>query len=521
MSDNPYRPDAVRSLLLREAGAIWSHYHGHPYPLWGFANIRDSVEGQFPTALPVTKKIVNSITDNLWANPPELTSSEFSDKEMAYLTKIFELAMPKIIKARTVAGIFGESLLWISNADRKDEVRFEVRDPRDYFIIYADHERTQIEKVFFHYPFQTSDGKWFWRNEVWSKDEIIRYKNIPADPNFNEAGMSAYAMNSLSGFLYGQTFDSLYTAGLDKLEIDRKTDNLLGFIPGVLVINEDTINPLDRGDLHNLRPIIRRVDLVYHLMDRNNQRNGKVITALINAVDAEGEEGQIDLGDQVSINSVVDPDTGEIMQADIRLLEARGAAVGYMERYADDLRAMLYEVCNVVVPRMDDVTNKGNMTPAVFQQMYQPITAGLNKLRLVHGNAVLEFLIKAFLALKGKPEKASDSSLSEIISYGRIYWCDYLDLTWKRVWAGSEQERLYATDRILREIDAGVIPPEKGIALIAELEQLKNSNEWSATQTKIVSERLDLQKEALKPTPKGDSEVPGSQPTKSKQGDKQ
>lgn len=469
----------------REAAAVWSHVKGICYPRFGFQSARVDKEGPLPTPLPLARTIINQITTNLFGVVPELLCS--NEKVKSALWPVWEYQLvPMLQTIRNKGGVFGSALIQFQVTALK-EVKFTLHDCRHYYAITNPINVDEVLAIVLRYPIlnptpKSGSSSWIWHTEIWTDKVCITLKS-------KGDGIENFGFNYGDDlpFMYSQAWEQMFIGDLSEDNIESTTEHGLGVLPFVQITNKlDVAANYPHGDLFNLRHILRRLDLVYHLMDISNQTEARPTKVFINAVDKEEVPSMVGPGATIELESAVTED-GIVLPASVQQLEAIGGMRTHMTTFACDLRSMLYETVGVVLPRAEDITNKGNLTPAVMGQMYSPMQIGLTAYQIQYGDfGIIPLLKKLCIALK------LAKSETELLSTFKLKWGVTAPV--------DEQQKLYEVERILRELDAGLISNENAIRKISALEGIdKDIDTWIAKQVKEIetakTEKLAMEKE--------------------------
>jgi hypothetical protein len=303
-------------------------------------------------------------------------------------------------------------------------------------LYYHPHDRDRLLMARIQYPFfDASSGKTFWYREEWTGEREIHY--VPASA-------------SDSARFNPDTFESW--------AVESEAPNPFGVIPLAHIRNLETDDVWGSGDLWDLYRIIDRANLDLSIWDRKNQ-----IDAQLNPiwVDLEPEADDMDRplapGQSVAAESK-EGKTGSVVfpPSDVRSQDA-------IQAHFKELLRMLYAAASSVDLDQAEVTNKGNLTMAVLEQLYQPVIEITHEKRKSYGDDGLErfFAIVARglanlgVANLGATEDPASSRVS-------ITWPDYFEM--------SEAERTIRTGRIQEQELAGFVGHSTAVAEISQME---------------------------------------------------
>jgi hypothetical protein len=225
------------------------------------------------------------------------------------------------------------------------------------------------------------------------------------------------------------------------------------------------------GDLWSLEPIIDRVNLTYHLMDKSNQFDSTPTPIFIDAVlEDDALNKPIAPGEVQSLKT--DDVEGSGLQAKVTLLEPSGKMRPYMGEYAENLMKLTYEAAGSIRVDPDEITNKGNLTQSVLAQIYGPLMDTTNEKRRNYGTyGIVPLIHKLLTAMRnvglwrGKVSVPKDPDVS-------LHWPDYFPLSDAEI-----QQRL---DRLVQQEQAGLITKDRVIRAMANADGIENVEAYVA-----------------------------------------
>jgi len=524
------KPTNWHLVQRRKAARMFAHHSGNPYPRFGFGGMRLDVEGHLPVSMPIPNIVSNQITSNLFGTPPELCiDSKFPEISELIHVVWDTVIVPELQTWRDIGAIFGSVLLKIDISEM-NELKITPLDCRNYYVIANPINKNDITAIAIRYPVKMEDG-WYWYAEAYTSEYHVTF-----EPQLITEGFR-YAIEE-QPFEMSKTWESAYVEGLSNAVVSNVFYHGYGFIPLVMLNNK--VSPISigpMGDLFNLDHIIRRIDLVYHLKDISNQSEAQPIKVYQNCIDADEISSVITPGASVYVNSAVTED-GDILPANVTLLEAKGSMRTHFDTYTHDVKALLYEAAGVVITRADEITNKGNMTPSVMGQMHAPANQAISRYRQLYGKGLIELLQKITLAYARRfnVQKLFDAKFGTDPAYNGLRGGGSNGLNgdvggggklpnlpqsmyelrnvFSLKWNSStsfmgEQEKLYAVERVIRSLDLGLISLENAIRIISALEGVdKDIDQWiekmvaDAEEKKVKADEATKEKRESKELPR-------------------
>ena len=428
----------------REARA----YNGlNPYPLYHYRDWKTEDRGPLPRCLPLAKSIVNRGAKWLFGRSPALTSANADFEKLLHKAwKSEKMPARLVAMARCAAVESGIFLKFSYDEDRKpqpltiqtlsmvDEVRLFV-DPHDC-------ESVLMCRIQYRY-YDATQGASIWYREEWTAEEEVHYAPIA---------------------------DTLLGAGRFKGDPDAydswvqtsRLSNPLGVIPGAAVKNFETDDIYGAGDCWDLYRVIDRINLTYHLMDRSNQFDSTQTSIFL---DMELEDADISKplapGQGVVAKSDDGEDGEQKRQGKVIEIAPRGSLRPAMMDYAKDLKQQVLEAAGSVQIDQSAVSNKGNLTTAVLQQLYQPQIESTEEKRKSWADGLGRFFNAVAVGLSNLGVLAINEADDESYAVD-IHWPSYFEM--------SQDEKSAFVTRIKLEETAGYITHERAIELIAQVE---------------------------------------------------
>lgn len=358
--------------LAREGIRSWAYYHGQPYPdhtpsgspieKWNTAD-----DGPYPTCQPLPKYIIDTSADFLFQEPPSFVAS----------TPELTALLGEILSANEVAGKLRDEAVRAGNEgsvvvkfaftpdNKRRPVAIHWLSISDVEFFYDPLDADLLEMARVQFKYRRNDGTWWWYREEWTTTDFTLYAEIPADK------------------LADREIDN------SRWQVAEQKPNEFGIIPLRCIYNIKEAGVIDgRGDLWDLWPVIDRYNYQCWLWDRSSQLDGDPVWAIINAV---GEVG--------------DPAPGQVLRlngegADMKAVEALGMMAPHRTALVQLLHNWVIDAASVVRLETEKLTNKGNFTRAVLEQLHAPLIRLTNRKRRQWGeNGLEEFFEDMLVAL--------------------------------------------------------------------------------------------------------------------------
>ena len=432
----PYGLSNIRE-LAKEARA----YHAlDPYPLFHFKDWKTEERGTLPRCMPFVRTIVERGARWLFGKPLQL----HCPKNPSFETFIRRAWRQNRMNSRLVAlaergGLDGGAALKFSfdSENKEQPLSFQTLSVVDQVrFFYHPHDRDRLLMARVQYPYlDPVSGKTKWHREEWTAEKWVKYLPVDADR---------------FGKMDPDTHDGWIIATAEK--------NPLGVIPVVHIKNSETDDLWGCGDLWGIFRVVDRVNLTFHLMDRSNQFDSNLNPIFI---DSEVEDEDLDrpMGPAESLS--IKSREGE-KEAKVVFPPSGNALRPAMMVYAKELLRQLHDNASSVDIDTDTVTNRGNLTQAVLEQLYFPLIEGTNEKRKTYGEnglGVFFTLIGRGLQNAGYNLAITDDEESHTVNIG---WPAFFELT--------EEERLVKTQKTQEQEMAGYLPHERAVEEICNME---------------------------------------------------
>lgn len=464
-------------MLAMEAQA----YHQlRPYPYWQFGDWKVEDRGVLPRCLPLARRIVTKSARWLFGKPVEIhmPGSEPCEK---FLREAWQLnRMPaRMVAAAERAGVEGGVVLKWSYDEAADiKLRFQVLSVvNECRLFYDPHDSDQLLMARIQYPvFNPTDGEHYLYREEWTDAWEVHYrpqKMTTTNLHRITAGgdVGPFAIGQVPVIWGTKTEPDIYEAWVQ----ESATPNRFGLIPVHHVRNAEALATFGKGDLWTdatggMFRLMDRINLTYQGMDRHNQLYSDPTFIYIDAkAGPDVLDRPVQPGQATSIKSDegYGPTGGK--QAQAIMLESDGGVRPHMREYARDLMAEVLSTVGSVDVDTSEVGNKGNLTEAVLNQLYQPLIETTEEKRKTYGeDGIAKFLERVACGLSNlgaKEVKGVDPKKRDTHDV-QIRWPEYFPL--------DDEAKQSRFTRVSQEADAGYLPHERAVEVVLQAEGVQD-----------------------------------------------
>lgn len=456
---NTVSPSPRQAELLLSSWQAWDYYNNRPYPRHAFGPEQWSLDqGPIPTALPLPQILIEEGAGFIFRNGGPLWSVAEDDNADELLQEI--LSQNKVdsqyIPTAEANGNQGAMACKFSiDANDPDcPVRISwLSVPQECRVWVDAHDINRILMARIQYPYRDqSDGKWYYHREEWTDDWFVTYK-----PRF--AGASTIgAISDIPG--YSMNLGDLGD-GTGAWEIDTKEANDFGVIPvGVVPNRRVKGNPLGVGDLWRLYPLIDRIARTMHGEDSANQLHSDPTKVALNArIDNTGPPAP---GEILVINK--DSETGP--PPDLKMLEPHGRARAFSFQSIDTWKGLLYDASGLSLVDESVIGNKGNLTSLALSMIYSKTISTTDRKRQLWADGFGDFLRRMLVGLRNLGGFARSEKVHDDLTVS-CAWPDYF--------ASTDSDKATVTDRTVKQVDKGLLTPERGAERVAVAEGMPKS----------------------------------------------
>jgi len=440
---------------IRELAAQARAYHGlNPYPAHWFADWKTEDRGPLPRCLPIARSVVRRGARWLFSRPLTLQAPG-NERLESYLREVWRKnRMQSRLRAIAQDGAldggvvlkfafdpdYPERPVTICSLSLVDEVR----------LFYHPHDRDQLLMARIQYRYWDGElNATCWYREEWTAAREVHYHPVKAEDLGRAGDPDTYE---------GWVIDS-----------EASRPNPFGLVPLVHIRNLDTDDQWGAGDLWEpedereggLYRVLDRIHLTYHLMDRSNQFDADTNPIFIDAdVDEEDVERPLAPGEGMSVHSRQAGEGGQ--QAKIVFPPTGNALRPAMMEYARDLKKQVLSAAGSVEVDQAEFSNKGNLTTAVLEQLYQPQIELTEEKRQTYGaDGLALFLTRMAQGLQRAGVSLGVTADEESCA---------VEIQWPAHFKLSEEERTTRTERLVGQESAGYVTHDRAVMEISQME---------------------------------------------------
>jgi hypothetical protein len=482
-------PPGLAALKARSAEA--RAYHAlEPYPLYHFRDWKIEDRGPLPRCMPLPKSIINRGARWLFGKPVRIQCAGNEALEKFLTTAWEQNRMQTRLRPMAVNGALdGGVVLKFSYDSTREERPLSIQSLNlvsQARLYYDPHDRDRLLMARIQYPyFDAASGSTFWYREEWTDAEEVHY--VPLKMETLQAAKGD--PDACQGW-----------------EIESRAVNPFGLIPVSHIRNIDQDDVWGEGDLWDLYRVIDRFNLTYHLMDKSNQFDSTLNPVFID----------LDLSDE-DIERPLSP--GQPLAAETTKGEGQQGKVVYppsgnslrpaMMEYAREVKKQLLSAASSSELDQAEVTNKGNLTAAVLELIFQPQIDLTNDKRKSWGtDGLAAFLARAARGLRNLGVQNLGVTDNPDTYAVALKWSPYFEL--------SDEEKQVRTDRLKVQEDNAYLPHDRAVEEVSQMEgrhdlkQLKQEleAEKAEREKRLAQEAKDTEAAA------GGNDPPGTAPAK-------
>lgn len=448
--------------LARKAKA----YHNlRPYPFVAFQDWKTEDRGPYPVCRPFVRRIVKLGARWLFGQPVRFKADQDKD-----LTELLNQTWNDASMGSRAVG-FAEraavngavDLKWSLPDPQTGLVTIEDYDPTEHTRLYFDPaDKTKLLMARIQVPqFDFTDKKWYWYREEWTDDYRVVYKRVIAAKQDNgTAGYNPYE----------------YVEEIDKkpFEVETQEANIFGIVPFWRLRNADSGDEWGLGDLWPYWQSVDQINFNRDLEHKDNQKKIDPDIALIDLQQPANEQPGSDSGPvQERVLESTDGKDGKIVP-----IESGHDIRQHIDQFADKLKDELLNAVGSVELDPESVTNKGNLTPAVYAQIYAPLIETTNEKRGLYGEDGLSvFWERACQGLANAKVQGWKPTKS-------------VETVWPRLLPANEEELNTAVQRQAAMVESAFTTHERATRHIASLDGVVDVDEL-LQETAPLKEELD------------------------------
>lgn len=438
---------------MRDAARMATAYHNlTPYPLYGLKEWVNEERGPLPRCLPLPRWIVDQGAAWLFGRPLSFRCDE-DEKFAETINDCWAKSRmaSKSVNAALIGGQAGGVLVGFSlDINAECPITLSHYHPFEQARIYFDSQNSgELAGVRLQYPFyDNTKGQWFWHRQDWTKDEIGEYEPMPMPGSVGQNVRDPYS--------YSEAVDK------ENWPDPKVKPNPMGVLPFVYIRNTDYGGLYGEGDLWRYFQLIDLYNCTLDLENKDNQKRVDPETAYIDlqgeAMDDDVEAGP---GAVNSLRSTKDK------QGKIEIIEAQGQVREHIREFGEGVRRSILESCGRVHLGPEEITNRGNLTRAVMDQLYQPIIRATEAKRVLYGE---DGYCKVFELAYAGLKKLGKGNLSNKEVDVQIIWPDFFPMQ-----TADKQE---LSSYLIQLVEKGAMTQAKFIETIASVEGIQDLDQF-------------------------------------------
>ncbi|MBW3622706.1 MAG: hypothetical protein KY468_04775 [Armatimonadetes bacterium] len=474
-------PAPLQRWMFEQSWRSHDYANGIPYPTHAFHGAQwPKNKGPQPTPIPVLANILTSGSNFLFRGGPPAFSvpseenAKLADADawlqgMIKANRLGELWHSLAHACGNQGALAAKFSVDMNDAHRPVRICF-LDVPQECRVWFDPHDTQRMIFARIQYPYRDpATGDWYYYREEWTDDHYATYEPLRAAGR-DEAEF-AYALPH-----YKETLGDGVGWNLRDLE-----DNPFGLIPITLIRNRRVKgNPLGEGDLWGWFKLVDRLALTLHDSDRWNQKNAEPNVAIVNAKMEDPDP--IIPGEPIEVWNE-DPKK----EADVKLLEASGAAREWVSWYAEKMEKFAWEKAGYSYIDLAQIANKGAWTKLAFEVTYGLTIATTDRKRELWGNSGLCVFFRTILQglanLGGVPELSGVDEATEVSA------------EWPPYFSPTDEDRQSVTSRTVEQIQSGVLTLDRGTERIARIEGMP-AHEIPTLLKELKAEREAMERDA-------------------------
>lgn len=441
----PEHREAIRASRYYTGTAYFPGYgrsYTHPYTEWD-----ETEKGPRPLIQPVPKRLVEIGAQFLFSQAPKFIFEDESKNEdgntetpplQQLLDDIIEMNnfSDMLLPEARAAGVEGATVFkfaWTPQVkDRPISIQSQSAHDATWFRDDLDSGIVNMVRLQFKYSDSNNDF-WIYR-EDWTTDTFKLYDKLKTTEN-DDNGV-------FQQFVKGEWPSKSYP-------------NAMGVIPYTYIYNRKLKGLMNGvGDYWDLFGMFDNLNHTAWLEHHSNQLDGDPIIALMNA----GFEGTIKPGAVLQL-------TGQ--GANIIRLEAGNGLRDAIRQYKVDTKQMIYDAAGYDDVDPAAITNKGNLTRAVWEMVYSKTLKTINEKRKHWGQPGLcQFFGDMLLGLSRLPDaRAMYPALTDVDENDRHSYTPIIQ--WPELFQITGEERTAIIADALASIDNGFLPRRRATEMVA------------------------------------------------------
>ena len=425
------------------------------YPRWAFQDWKTESRGPLPRCLPLARSIVRRGAKWLFGRAPSISfpGNEEFEKLILAAWKDQKMAAKLAAIARRVGIEGGVVFKFAYDETRKPQpLTIQALSLVDEARIYMDPhdcERSLMARFQYRY-FDPVQNATYWYREEWTEEFEVHYHSIKEEQ-----------LNSSKAALDPDSFEGW--------TISSKEPNPFGVIPAVMIKNFETDDKFGEGDCWDLFRIMDRVNLTYHMMDRSNQFDSQPTNIMLDMEEDEQDTDQSLAPGQMLPMKSIGADEGQgTRQGKVIPIEPKGSMRPAMMDYARDLRKQVLDAASSVEVDQAEVSNRGNLTTAVLQQLYQPQIEITEEKRKSWNDGLTDFFARIAIGLQNAGVDGLGVNEDDPDTYS-------VSIGWQAYFEMSQDEKTAFVSRTQIEETAGYLTHERAVDRVAQAEGIEDT----------------------------------------------
>ena len=431
---------SIMKALRSESNKAKAYYSLAPYPFYGFQEWKVEERGSIPKCRPYVKHITDQQARFLFGKNVHFDVSD-DDTATEWCNKVWRtsrMASNALSMARKGGQSGSVVLTWSFNAESRSPWQINIMDPFEEAIVTMDP--TDIWRV---------QGLRLFKPLIIDNKPMVQVIDWTDETETIYAPVSLSILETSHGSIADQ-FDS-YLAENGKLKLVKTQKNPFGIVPAWIIQNRIEDGTYGTGDVWGLWNHIDQLNLTADLAYKHNQTEVYPKTVYLDVDWSNNEASKPHApGDDIVVDSN-DP----ARQGKVETLTSPTNVREVLAKDLDEFVATLYEAAGGVQIRPDLVSNKGNMTGAVLEQLYGPLIETTEEKRRCYGdNGVCEFLRRLMVG----------ASNMKALDFDPV---DEVEIIWPNMLRLAEDELTQMVNREILMVQRGFTTQDRAVRSVA------------------------------------------------------
>lgn len=468
LSPSPRQRQMIRAWRYYDGTAYdpsYARQFPHPFQEW------DEVQnGPRPTVQKLPKRLIEIGAQFLFSEPPRFSAVDSDEEEKENTLQDFiddvltmnVMAGKWLTEARACAVEGGTVFKFAWTPDNlRRPVSVQTLSPADVTFLRDDLDADRIlsARVQFKF-FSVADDKWYLFREDWTPDIWIQYELLETNSNDDAAALRA-------GLRQGEW------------PIKKRQANPFGVIPLTPIHNRIVKGDTEGvGDFWDVFPELDAYNYKMWLEHRSDQLDADRILVILND---DTFDGAIKPGMGLKIRG---------QDADAKWLESGNNIRPDLKISKDDLRKMIFDSVGVDDVDPATITNKGNLTRAVWEMVYGKTIKSTLEKRAYWGQAGLEiFWENLLVGLARLPDAKSQFPALKKVKPDDFETYD-VQLQWPDLFRSPPDEVGLILNNLNLSVTSGYLTPDRAVEISARA--------WDIADVSILKEELKEKHEQMK-----------------------